>query len=748
MRESLPSDQHADAVSAVMESGQTMRRKETEPVQVLEHYHRYLYASRFTKNKRVLICGAGDGYGAAFVSLNAGSVFAVGDNADLTAAAARSYAEYPNLRFETGSITSLAIMEHSMDVAVCFDLIDGCDPGERIRLMDSVKRVLEPSGVLLISAPVRSDDARAKSAEGASPLPSFSGQEFFEFLKQHFRHVRFIAQKPLTLSTMWSLHEWTDDFFRFHAREDLFTLPRTVEMFSEPGTIVALCSDDDIPAEIANNSKSVFYDTDHAERAKNLLAEAESARGDIVRARTLIMRVTGERDAFRDAITVLTSENLTHLNTIEAMQKNLEERAARIASLEAAASESAAAIEELRAADAARGERLEQAQRELDENVGRVLELEQKAAESGAAREELRRMYDEQSVWAEKLSEENSLLMSKVRDLERHLDESALYATSATEENGQLRERIEVLQQKIAVTTDLLAEAERSVSELKPRFEEAARDYEIMRDNSSESVSRAERLMERVAQLELQLEETGSAGRELEEKLRAQTEENRLMAEQIRLLTEAREEREREEAELRTQAAAVEQERRQAAALTQETQKLRARLYELQKQFDDRSAAARNAAQENEKLKARVASMQKSLEEKAAAHSLLQDELNSSRGKIETMHHEFENKLSHAQQWERDNRKKLEHVAELQRKVDEQALAMREMKIDSEKQAIAFDTFQKSQSDLQQRYNRTQIRVQELQQDVSILEQKLERYRSSGLLKTMSKFGLFPDDQQ
>jgi SAM-dependent methyltransferase len=746
MIESLPSDQRTEVTLALPQA--TAGLRQAEPVQVLEHYHRYLYASRFTKNKRVLVCGAAEGYGAAFVSLNAGSVFAIDGDAERTAVAARKYAEFPNLRFDAGEVTELNILEHSVDVAVCFDQINGCDPETRPRLMEAVKRVLDPSGVLLISAPIRSGDAQSEPGAGGDTLPAFSGVEFFEFLKQHFHHVRFIAQKPLTLSMMWSLHEWTDDFFRFHAREDLFTLPRTLEMFNEPGTIVALCSDDDIPLDIANNSKSIYFDTVHAERAKKIISEMEELRADIVRARTLIMRVTGERDAFRDAIMVLTTENLTHLNALDAMQKDLDDRAARITDLESVTVQNTSVQEELRQAYGEQVQKLEMMQKDLDERVSRVLELEQTIAEASSAREHIKRMYDEQSVWAEKMNEENSALMAKVREVERHLEESSLYATSAVEENNQLRERIEVLQRKIEETTDQLAESTLVLAEIQPRFEETARGNEQLR----ESLARTEFLATQVEELQAALALKTTVADETAQLLKEEEETNRTLEEQFRGLATAADQREKETVDLRARMTALESERgtekTEAASLTQETQKLRARLYELQKQFDERAAFARNSSQENEKLKSRVTALQKSVEEKTAANALTQGELTTAREKLQTIGHEFENKLAHAQQWERDNKKKLEHVAEMQRRVDEQALMMREMKIDFEKQTAAFDTFQKSQSDLQQRYNRSQIRVQDLQQQLSIVEQKLQQIQNSGLVRTLSKIGLFSEEKK
>ena len=87
---------------------------------------------------------------------------------------------------------------------------------------------------------------------------------------------------------------------------------------------------------------------------------------------------------------------------------------------------------------------------------------------------------------------------------------------------------------------------------------------------------------------------------------------------------------------------------------------------------------------------------------------------------------------------------RIEAAATVLRQVEEQKVALRQMKNDMEKQTIAFDTYQKSQADLQQRYNRSQIKVQELQAEISLLEQKFEKISHNPAYKMFSSMGLFP----
>ncbi len=702
MMESLPTEQQQTLSADQTAIRPGMELEGVEPVRVLEAYHRYLYASRFTKNRRVLDVACRTGYGAALVSINAESVIAINPDEQLVNKASQTYGEFQNLRFEAGKYDDLHLRDSSIDIAICFDIVGSLPADTRPKLMESIRRALVPGGLALVSVPIRSADAVTEDGTSGGDLPAFSGVELFEFLKLQFQHVRFIGQKPLTLSAMWSLHEWQDDLFRFHMRDDLFTLPRSVEMFSEPERIVALCSEEPISAEIANNSKSFYFDIAQTARARKLVKEMEDLEKQVSQARTFGMQVSEERDTFRSAIAVLTNENLGYIN------------------------------------------KLEESQRELDEQVARAIALEQEVATRNAAYEDLRRAHDEQTVWAEKLGQDHGVLLDRVQELERRLEEVSLHAAASGEENVGLRERTQLLHRQVEELSAQLAAAE----ELRPKLEEAESRCQRMLDSSSETNARTEFLSAQVNELQAALEEKIRASVEMESRLSASQERVAELEQMVTGSAEAARVREEELEQLRARVGEIEThhaaETTQSAAAIQESQKLRARLYELQKQFDDRAAAARNSGQENEKLNARVAAMQKSMEEKSAAVVLLNQEIAGLKEKIQHAEHEYENKLKQAHQWEENNRKRLENLNELQRKCEEQALVIRQMKNEADKQTIAFDTFQKSQSDLQQRYNRSQIKVQELQQELAILEQRVQQITGSGVMKALSRFGLLP----
>ena len=75
--------------------------------------------------------------------------------------------------------------------------------------------------------------------------------------------------------------------------------------------------------------------------------------------------------------------------------------------------------------------------------------------------------------------------------------------------------------------------------------------------------------------------------------------------------------------------------------------------------------------------------------------------------------------------------------------MDAKTMEVRNLNAELERQVMAFDTYQKSQSDLQQRYAKSQIRVQELQANITMFEQNLRQIAGSPAYKVFSSLGIF-----
>ena len=117
-----------------------------------EHLARYGWAGHLVKDRRVLDAGCGVGYGSTMLS-DAGAREVTGvDVAESVLEVARQGAPQ-NVRFEVADVASLPYAADSFEAVVCFEVIEHVD--DRNRVLDELRRVLAPDGLLIISSPNR-----------------------------------------------------------------------------------------------------------------------------------------------------------------------------------------------------------------------------------------------------------------------------------------------------------------------------------------------------------------------------------------------------------------------------------------------------------------------------------------------------------------------------------------------------------------------------------------------------------------
>jgi ubiquinone/menaquinone biosynthesis C-methylase UbiE len=115
-----------------------------------EHLHRYVFARRFVAGRRVLDLGCGLGYGAEILGPHAREVVSLDHDPETLgyARAGRTHALGP---FVLGDASRLPFRKASFDAVISFELIEHViDQGT---LVAEIRRVLSPSGVLLMSTP-------------------------------------------------------------------------------------------------------------------------------------------------------------------------------------------------------------------------------------------------------------------------------------------------------------------------------------------------------------------------------------------------------------------------------------------------------------------------------------------------------------------------------------------------------------------------------------------------------------------
>lgn len=167
-----------------------------------EHLHRYSFAANLVRNRDVLDVGSGEGFGAAILAETAKTVTGVDVDAETVRHSAEEYAR-DNLTFLTASASALPFDEGSFDVVTCFEVIEHLD--EHDALLQEIKRVLRPHGILMISTP----DRDAYASRGAEPNPfhvrELDTGEFDDLLGRFFRDRAIWGQRVVVGSELWRL---------------------------------------------------------------------------------------------------------------------------------------------------------------------------------------------------------------------------------------------------------------------------------------------------------------------------------------------------------------------------------------------------------------------------------------------------------------------------------------------------------------------------------------------------------------
>ena len=153
-----------------------------------EHLARYAFAARLARGKRVLDAGCGAGYGSAELAKYALSVVGVDVSADAMAYAREHY-RLPNLGFEQASCAALPHADASFDLVAAFEVIEHL-PDWRQFLVEA-RRVLAPTGQLIVSPPNKLYYAESRSRAGPNPFHAheFEFAEFAAELGAAFPHV-------------------------------------------------------------------------------------------------------------------------------------------------------------------------------------------------------------------------------------------------------------------------------------------------------------------------------------------------------------------------------------------------------------------------------------------------------------------------------------------------------------------------------------------------------------------------------
>ncbi len=166
-----------------------------------EHWHRYAFVAPVVRGLRVLDAACGEGYGSFLLAHAAARVTGVDISADAVAHARERYPR-DNLEFIHGSVTELPLPDASVDAIVSFETIEHL--AAQREMLAEFRRVLAPSGVLVISSPNRPVYNEGGAIENHFHVKELDRGELKALLDPKFPQQAWHAQSVVAQSALWA----------------------------------------------------------------------------------------------------------------------------------------------------------------------------------------------------------------------------------------------------------------------------------------------------------------------------------------------------------------------------------------------------------------------------------------------------------------------------------------------------------------------------------------------------------------
>ncbi len=274
---------------------------------VYEHVHRYAFARRYVAGRRVLDAACGEGYGSALLAAVARGVVGVDIDAPTIAHARATYGGVANLSFVEGSATRLPLPDASVDIVVSFETIEHLEAADQAPMLAEFARVLSADGLLVLSAPNRTEYSDARGYTNPFHRHEHDRDELARLLDRDFPAREWFAQRVWLGSTLWreaggtQAACWTGD-----ASGVAETRPPPPMYF----VVVAARRADALPAP--GPAVSLFCDAEETELRRSATLAADALRLD---------GLAREREALvveRDRQLAQAHAHVRHLETLNA----------------------------------------------------------------------------------------------------------------------------------------------------------------------------------------------------------------------------------------------------------------------------------------------------------------------------------------------------------------------------------------------------------------------------------------------
>jgi 2-polyprenyl-3-methyl-5-hydroxy-6-metoxy-1,4-benzoquinol methylase len=158
-----------------------------------DHMARYRFASTYVRDAFVLDAGCGCGYGSYYLAENGARKVIGIDISEEALQFAKSHYIKDNVEFERMDAVKLLFESNSFDVVVSFEVIEHVRDYERY--LREIRRVLKPSGVLILSTP---NKKFSTLPDCETPTWKWHTKEFYprelkQILKDYFEQVEVLG---------------------------------------------------------------------------------------------------------------------------------------------------------------------------------------------------------------------------------------------------------------------------------------------------------------------------------------------------------------------------------------------------------------------------------------------------------------------------------------------------------------------------------------------------------------------------
>ena len=235
----------------------------------LEHLHRYLQACEVAAGKVVLDIACGEGYGSLMLAKKADKVIGVDISVDTVEHAQKRYKK-ENLEYIVGSCAAIPLPDASVDLVVSFETIEHHEQHEE--MMHEIKRVLRPSGALLISSPDKYHYSIEHGYSNPFHIKELYQHEFKQLLRSHFTNIAFFGQRVIYGSCIFAESLPTPALSYLKKDEVVIESPGIIK----PTYWIALASDIQLPKIASGVLEQPINDSELIQSWQRVVVERDS----------------------------------------------------------------------------------------------------------------------------------------------------------------------------------------------------------------------------------------------------------------------------------------------------------------------------------------------------------------------------------------------------------------------------------------------------------------------------------------